>query len=90
MVYYCAQRSRILLTPIGAIHCAIFQANVWTSGRRRVDCIAFAIVAKGYEYRQRDEPDNIYRYAEEYYDNTQDEPNYDYDDYYNLNVETID
>ena len=40
MLYYCAQRSRISLTPIGAIHCAIFQANVWTSGRRRVDCIA--------------------------------------------------
>ena len=51
--------------------------------------VAFAIVAKRYEYRERDEPDNIYRYAEEYYANAQDEPNYDYDDYDNLNVETI-
>ena len=28
---------------------------------------AFVYVAKNYKYRQRDEPDNIYRYAEEYY-----------------------
>ena len=54
-----------------------------------IGIIAFAIVAKGYEYRQRDEPDNIYRYTEEYYANVQDEPNYDYDDYDNLNVESI-
>ena len=51
--------------------------------------IAFVLVARKYQYRQRDEPDNIYRYAEEYYANAQDEPNYDYDDYDNLNVETI-
>ena len=51
--------------------------------------IAFIIVARKYQYRQRDEPDNIYRYAEEYYANTQDEPNYDYDVYDNLDVETI-
>ena len=42
-----------------------------------IGIIAFAIIAKRYEYRQRDEPDNIYRYAGEYYANTQDEPNYD-------------
>ena len=51
--------------------------------------IAFVLVTRKYQYRQRDEPDNIYRYAEEYYANAQDEPNYDYDDYDNLNVETI-
>ena len=54
-----------------------------------IGIIAFTVVAKCYEYRQRDEPDNIYHYAEEYYANTQDEPNYDYNDYDNLNVETI-
>ena len=45
-----------------------------------IGLIAFVIVAKRYEYRERDEPDNIYRYAEEYYANNQDEPNCDYDD----------
>ena len=35
---------------------------------------AFVYVAKNYKYRQRDEPDNIYRYAEEYYDKIQDKP----------------
>ena len=54
-----------------------------------IGTIAFIIVARKYQYRQRDEPDNIYRYAEEHYANTQDEPNYDYDDYDNLDVETI-
>ena len=54
-----------------------------------VGIVAFIIVSRRYQYRQRDEPDNIYRYAEEYYANTQDEPNYDYDDYDNLNYETI-
>ena len=54
-----------------------------------IGTIAFIIVARKYQYRQRDEPDNIYRYAEEYYANAQDEPNYDYDDYNNLNVQTI-
>jgi hypothetical protein len=52
--------------------------------------IAFVFLARRYKYRQRDEPDNIYRYAEEYYANAQDEHNYDYDDYDNLNVQTID
>ena len=54
-----------------------------------IGIIIFTIVARRYQYRVRDEPDNIYRYAEEYYANAQDEPNYDYDDYDNLNVETI-
>ena len=52
--------------------------------------MAYTCVARQYQYQERDEPDNIYnRYAEEYYANVQDEPNYDYDDYDNLNVETI-
>ena len=47
-----------------------------------IGLIAFTITARRfYQYRQRDEPDNIYRYAEEYYANAQDEPKYDYDDY---------
>ena len=54
-----------------------------------IGIVTFTIVARRYQYRVRDEPDNIYRYAEEYYANAQDEPNYDYDDYDNLNVETI-
>ena len=54
-----------------------------------IGIVAYAVVARKYQYRQRDEPDNIYRYAEEYYANAQDEPNYDYDDYDNLNVETL-
>ena len=32
-----------------------------------VGFVAFLYVAKSYKYRQRDEPDNIFRYAEEYY-----------------------
>ena len=54
-----------------------------------VGIVAFIFVSRRYQYRQRDEPDNIYRYAEEYYANSRDEPNYDYNDYDNLNVETI-
>ena len=50
--------------------------------------IAYIWIARKYRNRQRDEPDNIYRYAEEYYEKAQDEPNYDYDDYDNLNVHT--
>ena len=46
-------------------------------------------IAKRYQNCQRDEPNNIYRYAEEYYEKAQDEPNYDYDDYDNLDVHTI-
>ena len=56
-----------------------------------IGTIAFIIVARKYQYRQRDEPDNIYRYAEEHrdYANAQEEPNYDYNDYDNLNIESI-
>ena len=54
-----------------------------------VGIVAFVIVSRKYQYRQRDEPDNIYRYAEEYYAKSQEERNYDYDDYSNLNCETI-
>ena len=51
--------------------------------------VVYIWVARKYQNRQRDEPDNVYRYAEEYYAKAQDEPNYDYDDYDNLNVHTI-
>ena len=55
-----------------------------------IGIIAFLFVARRYQYRQRDEPDNIYRYAEEYYANAQEETSYGYDnDTDNLNVETI-
>ena len=54
-----------------------------------IGIVAYTCVARQYQYRQRDEPDNIYRYAEEYYANAQDEPNYDYDDYDNLDVHTV-
>ena len=50
--------------------------------------IAYIWIARKYRKRQRDEPDNIYRYAEEYYEKIQDESNDDYDDYGNLNVHT--
>ena len=32
-----------------------------------IGLVAYTWVARRYQYRQRDEPDNIYRYAEEYY-----------------------
>ena len=51
--------------------------------------VVYIWVARKYKNRQRDEPDNVYRYAEEYYAKAEDEPNYDYDDYDNLNVHTI-
>ena len=44
-----------------------------------IGLIAFVLVVRKYQYRQRDEPDNIYRYAEEYYANAQDETSYGYD-----------
>jgi hypothetical protein len=53
-----------------------------------IGIVAYTCVARRYQYRERDEPDNIYRYAEEYYANAQDEPNFDYDDYDNLDVHT--
>jgi peptide/histidine transporter 3/4 len=53
--------------------------------------VAFVLTAKRYQNRQRDEPDNVYRYAEEYYEKLQDESHCDSDNYYdNLNVHTID
>ena len=54
-----------------------------------VGIIVYIWVARKYQYRQRDEPDNVYRYVEEYYSKAQDEPDFDYDDYDNLNVHTI-
>ena len=54
-----------------------------------IGIVAYTCVVRQYQYRERDEPDNTYHYAEEHYANSQDEPNYDYDDYNNLNVETI-
>ena len=35
--------------------------------------VAYTCVARRYQYRQRDEPDNVYRYAEDYYDRAIDE-----------------
>ena len=55
-----------------------------------IGLVTFVFVARRYQYRERDEPDNIYRYAEEYYANAQDETSYGYDNNVdNLNVETI-
>ena len=52
-----------------------------------IGLIAFVLVARKYQYRERDEPDNIYRYAEEYYANAQDGTSYGYDNSNdNLNV----
>ena len=56
-----------------------------------VGMIAYIYVAKKYRNRERDEPDNIYRYAEEYYSNIQDDhksQNNDFDSYDSLNVHT--
>ena len=58
-----------------------------------IGLVAYTWVARRYQYRQRDEPDNIYRYAEEYYDRDQDEleSSYDYsNDHDHLNVHTLD
>ena len=57
--------------------------------------VAYTCVARRYQYRQRDEPDNVYRYAEEYYDRAIDERlrNSRYDcsnDIDNPNVHTVD
>ena len=41
--------------------------------------VAYTCIARKYHYRERDEPDNIYRYAEEYYANAQDESSQGYD-----------
>ena len=52
-----------------------------------VGIVAYTCIARKYQYRQRDEPDNTYRYAEEYYANAQDESSYGYDN--SLNIHTI-
>ncbi len=44
-----------------------------------VAVLVYVWVAKRYRYRERDEPSNIHRYAEEYYSNPQQEQYYDYD-----------
>ena len=54
-----------------------------------VGIVTYTCVARKYQYRQRDEPDNIYRYAEEYYAKAPGIINDDYDDYDNLDVHTI-
>ena len=38
-----------------------------------IGLVAYTWVSRQYQYRQRDEPDNIYRYAEEYYDRVDNE-----------------
>ena len=53
-----------------------------------IGIVAYTWAARRYQNRQRDEPDNTYRYAEEYYDKSQDEPSSSYN-YDNLNVQTI-
>ena len=45
-----------------------------------IGLMAYSCVARRYQYRQRDEPDNTYRYAEEYYDKALDESSYDFYD----------
>ena len=40
--------------------------------------IAYTQAARKYQYRQRDEPDNIYRYAEDYYEKSPEESADDY------------
>ena len=52
-----------------------------------IGIVAYTWTASRYRNRQRDEPDNIYRYAEEYYDRSQGEYSSGY--YDNLNVQTI-
>ena len=43
-----------------------------------VGTFVFVCVSKWYRYRERDEPSNIHRYAEEYNSNTRQEQGYDY------------
>ena len=57
-----------------------------------IGLVAYTWVARSYQYRQRDEPDNIYRYAEEYYDRDRDQldSTYDYsNDHDDLNIHTV-
>ena len=55
-----------------------------------IGIVAYTWAATKYRNRQRDEPDNIYRYAEEYYEKGTNEPSSGYHNYDNLNVQTID
>ena len=53
--------------------------------------MVYTWTARRYQNRQRDEPDNIYRYAEEYYDKDQgDSSNYSDDEnlWYPYNIQT--
>ena len=52
-----------------------------------IGIVAYMWTARRYRNRQRDEPDNIYRYAEEYYDKSEGERSSGY--YDNLNIQTI-
>ena len=67
--------------------------NIWTVTDilvALIGLVAYTWVARRYQYRQRDEPDNIYRYAEEYYDRAHDErPQNSYDYSNDVNVNTI-
>ena len=55
-----------------------------------IGLVAYIYISRIYQYRQRDEPDNTYRYAEEYYDRDQDS-SYDYsNDHDHLNVHSLD
>ena len=53
-----------------------------------VGLAAYTWVARRYQYRQRDEPDNFYHYAEEYYDRALDEHFQNSDNYDSLTVHT--
>ena len=70
--------------------CVVLYTTLLNIAAILIGIVAFVFVAMRYQYWERDEPDNIYHYAEEYYANAQDEPDYDCDDYDNLNVQTID
>ena len=43
-----------------------------------ISLVVYSYTARKYKYRVRDEPSNERQYAEDYYSNIQEEPNYDY------------
>ena len=47
-----------------------------------IGSVVYVFVARRYKYRQRDEPDNVYRYAEDYYSSTREEECEDSVSYY--------
>ena len=58
-----------------------------------IGLVVYTCISRRYQYRQRDEPDNTYRYAEEYYDRDENEfeSSYDYsNDHDHLNVHSLD